>query len=77
MPLHFLLDEHFRGLFFRHVQRYNARHDLKVNALRVGDPPELPLGTSDPKILAWAEREGRGSSSRWMAAPFRTIWPYI
>lgn len=59
MPLQYLLDEHFRGLFFRHVQRYNARHELRIEAVRVGDPPDLPLGTDDRELLAWAEREGR------------------
>lgn len=59
MPLQFLLDENLRGLFFRHVQRYNGRHELKIDAVRVGDPTDLPLGIEDPAILAWAEREGR------------------
>ena len=59
MPLEFLLDEHFRGLFFRHIQRYNARHELKINAVRVGDPTDLPLGADDRQILAWAQRENR------------------
>lgn len=59
MPLRFLLDEHFRGLFFRHIQRANARRELKVDAVRVGDPPDLPLGTPDGELFAWAERENR------------------
>lgn len=59
MPLQYLLDEHFRGLFFRHIQRYNARHELRIDAVRVGDLRDLPLGTDDREILAWAEREGR------------------
>lgn len=25
---------------------------------RVGDPPDLPLGSDDPAILDWAERKG-------------------
>jgi hypothetical protein len=59
MPLQFLLDEHFRGLFYRHVQRYNTRHELKVNVVRLGDSADLPLGLDDRAMLEWAEREGR------------------
>jgi hypothetical protein len=29
------------------------------DAVRVGDPPDLPLGTIDPDVLLWAQREGR------------------
>lgn len=27
--------------------------------VRVGDPPDLPLGSDDVSLLLWAEREGR------------------
>ena len=30
-----------------------------IDALRVGDLSDLPLGIDDPSILLWAEREGR------------------
>ena len=30
-----------------------------INATQVGDPPDLPLGSSDPEILKWAERANR------------------
>ncbi len=30
-----------------------------LDAVRVGDIPELPLGSDDPAILVWAEREKR------------------
>jgi hypothetical protein len=29
-----------------------------IQAYRVGDEPAPPLGTDDPEILQWAEREG-------------------
>jgi hypothetical protein len=32
---------------------------LPIDAVRVGDPPDLPLGAGDPALLLWAEREGR------------------
>jgi len=30
-----------------------------IDAVRVGDPTDLPLGSEDPAILRWAEREQR------------------
>jgi hypothetical protein len=30
-----------------------------IDAVRVGDPIDLPLGTPDPAILIWAQREAR------------------
>lgn len=32
---------------------------LTVDVVPVGEPPDLPLGSQDPDILLWAEREGR------------------
>ena len=57
--LRFLLDEHLRGPLWSAILRHNARGGLPVDAVRVGDPSELPLGSDDPTILLWAEREGR------------------
>ena len=59
MPLRFLLDENQRGLLWRAIQRHNRSSNDPLDAIRVGDPPDLPLGSSDPEILLWAEREGR------------------
>src|SRR3712207_4456080 len=58
MPVRFLLDEHLRGRpWHAMVRRRETTHpDLIVT--RVGDPPDLPLGTADPEILLWAERNG-------------------
>ncbi len=60
MPLRFVLDEHLRGGgLWRIIRQHNAKgHDL-LDVVRVGDPPDLPLGTLDPDLLLWAEREGR------------------
>jgi hypothetical protein len=57
--LRFLLDEHLRGVLWLAIIRHNAQGGLPIDAVRVGDPPDLPLGSSDPEILRWAEREGR------------------
>jgi hypothetical protein len=59
MPLRFLLDEHLRGPLWHAVQRHNAQGGLPVDVVRVGDPPDLPLSSTDEAILLWAEREDR------------------
>jgi hypothetical protein len=59
MPLRFLLDEHLRGPLWSAIQRHNALGGLPLDAERVGDPPDLPLGSHDPDILLWTEREDR------------------
>jgi predicted nuclease of predicted toxin-antitoxin system len=58
MPLRFLLDENQRGLLWRYIRRHNASQALKLDVVRLGDIPDLPLGATDPEIIRWAEREG-------------------
>jgi hypothetical protein len=57
--LRFLLDEHQRGPLWLAIVRHNTQGGLPIDAVRVGDPPDLPLGCADPAMLLWAEREGR------------------
>lgn len=64
MPLTFLLDEHLRGVLWTAIRHHNARGGALIDVARVGDPPDLPVGTLDPDILLWAEREGRILISR-------------
>jgi hypothetical protein len=60
MALRFVLDENLRGGgLWQAIQQHNARGAQPIDVVRVGDPPDLPLGTADPDILLWAEREGR------------------
>ena len=59
MALRFVLDENQRGLLWRAVVRHNQLGDYPVDVIRVGDPPDLPLGASDSEILIWCERESR------------------
>ncbi|MFO0964437.1 MAG: DUF5615 family PIN-like protein [Gemmataceae bacterium] len=59
MPLRFLLDENQRGVLWHVIQRHNARGIDVLDAVRVGDVPDLPLGSPDGAILVWAEREER------------------
>ena len=59
MPLRYLLDENQRGVLWHVILRHNARGIDPIDALRVGDVADLPLGSDDPTILLWAEREQR------------------
>ena len=59
MPLAFVIDEHLRGALQQAIRQHSARGGLPIDAVEVGDPPDLPLGSADPVILQWAERQGR------------------
>ena len=59
MPLAFLLDEHLRGPLWQAVLRHNLRGHDPLDVVRVGDLPDLPLGSDDAAILQWAESTGR------------------
>ena len=70
MPLRFVLDEHLRGPLWGAIQQHNAGGSYRLDAVRVGDPPDLPLGTTDSDLLLWAEREGRVAVTRdWRTFP--------
>ena len=51
----FLLDEHLRGFLWKAIRHHNLIGGDFIDAIRVGDPADLPLGSSDPDILIWAE----------------------
>src|SRR5690242_1242917 len=60
MPLSYLLDEHLRkGILWRAIQQHNVAGVFAIDVVQVGDPVDLPLGSTDPSILLWSEREGR------------------
>ena len=60
MPVRFLLDEQMRGKPLWHaLRRLQSSGSFAIDVIRVGDAPDLPLGTTDPDILIWSEREGR------------------
>jgi hypothetical protein len=59
VAVRYLLDEHLRGPLWVAVQQHNAAGLNPIDVTRVGDPLDLPLGSTDPDILLWAEREGR------------------
>ncbi len=64
MPLRYVLDEHLRGILWKAIQQHNASGSNPLDVVCVGDPMDLPLGSKDPDILVWAEREGRVLVSR-------------
>lgn len=59
MALAFVLDEHLRGPLWQAVLKHNLGGENVIDAVRVGDSMEVPLGIDDPDLLAWAEREDR------------------
>ena len=58
MPPKFLLDENVEGMLWDAIVVRNKSAQSPIQAVRVGDPPDLPLGSQDPDILLWAERNG-------------------
>ncbi|MCI0361759.1 MAG: DUF5615 family PIN-like protein [Planctomycetaceae bacterium] len=59
MAIRFLLDENFRWGALWHAILRQAESNVPIDVVRVADIPELPPGTPDPQILAWAETHGR------------------
>ena len=76
MPLRYLLDENVSHVLWKAVQRHNLRTAWSpIDVARVGDAQDLPLGSQDPAILIWAQREDRvfisqdrGTLARHLAA---------
>jgi hypothetical protein len=64
MVLRFLLDEHLRRALWRAISKHNRMGIDVLDVARVGDPVDLPLGSFDPQLLIWAERENRILVSR-------------
>jgi|SRR5579884_2295316 len=58
MALRYVLDENLRGRFWRALRREYAAVTPPIDVTQVGDPADLPLGTTDPDLLLWAEPEG-------------------
>jgi predicted nuclease of predicted toxin-antitoxin system len=57
--LRFLIDENLLDRLSRALARHNASGTNPIDAVQVGDIPELPRGIEDPEVLLWAEREKR------------------
>jgi hypothetical protein len=57
--IRFVLDEHIPGALWPAIIQHNGQgHDL-IDAVRIGDPVDLPFGSKDPDNLIWAETNGR------------------
>jgi len=54
----YLLDENLRGPLYNALVRANDRLSEPIAIERVGDVEDLPIGSLDPDILRWIEREG-------------------
>lgn len=59
MPLRFLLDENVPAKLRHAIDRHNLSGESKFDVLSIGDLRDLPLGSDDPTILRWAERDER------------------
>jgi hypothetical protein len=60
MSLAFVFDEHLRGPLWQAVLRHNlSAGEFRLDVVRIGDSPDLPLSANDRTILLWAEREAR------------------
>jgi hypothetical protein len=59
MIYRFVLDENLRGPLWKSIQNHNALGVDLLDAVRVGDSTDLPLGTTDPDLLRWAEANDR------------------
>ena len=60
MPIAFVLDENLGGKPLWHaIRHHNLRRALRIDAIRVGDPTDLPLGSPDSDIFVWADRTDR------------------
>ena len=59
MPLRFLLDENIPAKLRHAINRHNLSGEHRLDVISIGDLRDLPLGSDDPTILRWAEREER------------------
>jgi predicted nuclease of predicted toxin-antitoxin system len=56
----FLIDQCVSARLASAIASWNVHHPtLALDAVSVGELPDLPLGTLDPVVLIWAERNGR------------------
>jgi hypothetical protein len=58
MSVKFLFDENISDALWQAVQGFNQHALFLIEALRVGDSPDLPKGADDATVLLWAERNG-------------------
>jgi hypothetical protein len=59
MALRFVIDENLLDRLSRAIARHNAGGANLIDAVSVGDFPDLSRGMHDSEILLWGEREDR------------------
>ena len=59
MSVAFLLDENLLGRLISAIEHHNREGLPPLDVVCVGQSDDLPLSSSDPMILLWAERENR------------------
>lgn len=59
MTIKYLIDENQRGVLWHVIQKHNARGINPIDAIRVGDPIDLPLRSSDSAIIEWSANNSR------------------
>jgi hypothetical protein len=59
MPLKYLIDENLRGKLAQPLLARSAAAGFPLDFVTVGEPEAPALGTSDPDLLRWAQREDR------------------
>ena len=64
----FLVDECVEAVLLDLIVKHNQSGGARVEAIRVGDRADLPLGTADPDLLRWAEENGYIIVSRDVSA---------
>lgn len=58
--IRYLLDENVARQVDSAVRTWHRKAaGPPVDVVRVGEPPDLPAGSTDPDMLRWAERHGR------------------
>jgi uncharacterized protein DUF5615 len=59
MALAFLLDENLRGPLWQAILQRNYFSEHQLDAVRVGDMPDLPPSSDDARVLQFAESNTR------------------
>jgi len=59
MPIAYLLDENLPSSLWRAIRRRNIVAQHPLDAVRVGEPDDLPFRSDDEALLRWAESADR------------------
>lgn len=59
MAIAYLLDENVPSSLWRAIRRRNITAENPLDAVRVGEPDDLPFSSDDAAILRWAQSTNR------------------